>query len=62
MVEGGSLHGASVDSHNDHRIAMAEAVAALVADGPTTIDGGGAVATGYPGFADDLLGLRSGGG
>jgi len=61
VVEGGRLHGASVDSHNDHRIAMAAAVAALVADGPTTIDGWESVATSYPGFADDLLGLRSGG-
>jgi 3-phosphoshikimate 1-carboxyvinyltransferase len=61
VVEGGRLHGASVDSHHDHRIAMAAAVAALVADGPTTIDSWESVATSYPGFADDLVGLRSGG-
>lgn len=62
VVRGGRLRGASVRSHHDHRIAMAAAVAALVADGPTTIDGWESVATSYPAFADDLAGLRSGGG
>ena len=61
VVEGGRLRGASVRSHHDHRIAMAGAVAALVADGPTTVDGWDAVATSYPGFADDLAALRGGG-
>ncbi|MBC8364818.1 MAG: 3-phosphoshikimate 1-carboxyvinyltransferase [Actinobacteria bacterium] len=62
VVEGGRLRGGSADSHQDHRIAMAAAVAALVADGPTTIDGWESVATSYPGFADDLSSLRLGGG
>ena len=62
VVRGGRLRGASVRSHHDHRIAMAAAVAALVADGPTTIDGWESVATSYPAFADDLAGLRAGGG
>ena len=60
VVRGSALRGAEVDSHHDHRIAMACAVAALVADGPTTVDGWDAVATSYPGFADDLDLLREG--
>ena len=55
-VEGtGRLRGgATVDSHGDHRIAMAAAVAGLAADGTTTIDGWDVVATSYPGFEEDL--------
>jgi 3-phosphoshikimate 1-carboxyvinyltransferase len=60
VVRGGALTGAGVDSHHDHRIAMACAVAALVADGPTTIDGWDAVATSYPTFMADLDLLRGG--
>lgn len=43
-----------LDSHNDHRIAMATAVAALRADKPVFIDGAEAVDKSYPGFWDDL--------
>ena len=57
---GAGLRGAAVDSHHDHRIAMSCAVAALVADGSTSIDGWDAVATSYPGFADHLAALRDG--
>ena len=60
VVRGSALIGAEVDSHHDHRIAMACAVAALVADGPTTIHGWDAVATSYPGFVADLDLLRGG--
>ncbi len=58
---GGHLRGASVDAHHDHRIAMSCAVAALVADGSTTIDGWDAVATSYPTFTDDRAILLAGG-
>ncbi len=58
---GGGLRGASVDAHHDHRIAMSCAVAALVAEGSTTIDGWDAVATSYPMFADHRAALVSGG-
>ena len=61
VVRGGPLRGAGVASHHDHRIAMSCAVAGLVADGPTAIDGWEAVATSYPGFADHLAALRGGG-
>ena len=52
------LCGAEVDSHHDHRIAMSCAVAALVADGSTTVGGWDSVATSYPDFADHLRILR----
>lgn len=48
------LRGAAVDSCGDHRIAMAMAVAAMSADGPTTIRGAECVAVSYPGFFDVL--------
>jgi 3-phosphoshikimate 1-carboxyvinyltransferase len=54
-----SLRTATVDSHHDHRIAMAAAVATvgLVGQGEVTVDGWDAVATSYPGFLDDLAAL-----
>ena len=48
------LRGAVATSHGDHRIAMAVAVAGLLAEGETVIDGWDAVATSYPGFEHDL--------
>jgi 3-phosphoshikimate 1-carboxyvinyltransferase len=48
------LHGASVDAHNDHRIAMACAVAALGASGKTEIQNADCVKKSYPKFFDDL--------
>ena len=48
------LHGATVDAHGDHRVAMALAVAGLAAEGETTVEGWEAVAISYPTFADDL--------
>jgi 3-phosphoshikimate 1-carboxyvinyltransferase len=51
------LEGAKVDSYGDHRIAMALAVAGLVADGKTEIDGAECVDISYPSFFDDLESL-----
>jgi 3-phosphoshikimate 1-carboxyvinyltransferase len=48
------LHGANVDPHNDHRIAMACAVAALGVDGETTIENAECVRKSYPLFFTDL--------
>ncbi len=48
------LHGGTVDGCGDHRIAMALSIAALVADGPVTVEGGGCVEISYPSFYDDL--------
>jgi len=51
----GELRGHSeVDSQGDHRIAMAGAILALFADGPTKIRNIHCVATSYPSFWDDL--------
>ena len=44
------LHGALIDSHGDHRIAMAFSVAALVAKGETEIDGAECVGISFPEF------------
>jgi 3-phosphoshikimate 1-carboxyvinyltransferase len=44
------LHGALIDSHGDHRIAMAFSVAALLAEGETQIVGHECVAISFPEF------------
>lgn len=59
IIEGGKLHGATIDSHGDHRIAMSFAIAALLADGPTTIEGAEAVSVSYPRFWQELATVRS---
>ena len=48
------LSGAIVDALGDHRLAMAFAIAATGAKGPTTITGASSVAVSYPGFFDEL--------
>ena len=54
-IGGGSpLAGGEVDAVGDHRLAMAFAVAALGATGPTVIRGAEAVDVSYPGFFDVL--------
>jgi 3-phosphoshikimate 1-carboxyvinyltransferase len=44
------LKGAVVNSHGDHRLAMSLAIAALVAEGPTTIEDVACVGTSFPNF------------
>lgn len=51
---GQQLHGTSLDSFGDHRIAMAFAVAALRADGETEIKGADAAVISYPEFFEVL--------
>jgi 3-phosphoshikimate 1-carboxyvinyltransferase len=51
---GQTLHGAELDSFGDHRIAMAFAVAALRAEGDTTIRGAESAAISYPAFFQTL--------
>jgi len=53
------LTGGEVDALNDHRLAMAFAVAALGASGPTTIRDAGAAAVSYPEFFSVLESLRA---
>jgi 3-phosphoshikimate 1-carboxyvinyltransferase len=48
------LMGATVDALGDHRLAMAFAIAATGARGPTTITGASSVAVSYPAFFDEL--------
>jgi 3-phosphoshikimate 1-carboxyvinyltransferase len=48
------LAGGTVDAHDDHRLAMAFAIAALAARGPVTIDGARIAAVSYPSFFADL--------
>lgn len=54
VVTGGQVTGARVDSHEDHRIAMAAAVAALGASGTVYIKDSHCVGKSYPLFFDDL--------
>jgi 3-phosphoshikimate 1-carboxyvinyltransferase len=54
---GQKLHGAEIDSFGDHRIAMAFAVAALRAEGETTIHRADAAVISCPGFFGALEGL-----
>jgi 3-phosphoshikimate 1-carboxyvinyltransferase len=60
VIRGGIPRASRFKSHGDHRVGMAAAVAALGADGESTVRGWGAVATSYPGFADDLAQLCEG--
>jgi len=61
VIEGGHpLHGAVLESHGDHRIAMAFAVAGLFADGKTVITDTACVETSYPGFAAQMEQLANG--
>lgn len=58
IIEGrGHLDAAAVESHGDHRLAMAWAVAALVARGEMSIAGGEAVDVSYPDFWRDLAAI-----
>ena len=49
-IRGGAINGGQVDSHGDHRIAMAFAMAALPARGDIHIDDCANVDTSFPGF------------
>jgi len=56
----GKLHGAKVDPQGDHRIAMALAVAALGAEGDTTVLDADCAAVSFPEFFKTLERLRGG--
>ena len=58
IIEGGyPLHGAIIDPHLDHRIAMSFAVAALASEGETIIKDADCVKISYPNFYEDLFRL-----
>lgn len=52
VIRGGGLSGGRINSHGDHRIAMAFAMAALRATGPVMIDDCANVGTSFPGFVE----------
>lgn len=51
------LHGATVDSHGDHRLAMSLAVASLIAEGETTVTCAEAHRESFPNFVELMCGL-----
>lgn len=53
------LRGARVSADLDHRVAMSLAVAGLIAQGETIIEGAETVATSFPGFVDALAELKA---
>jgi 3-phosphoshikimate 1-carboxyvinyltransferase len=53
------LRGGVVHAHDDHRLAMAFAIAGLTGDGAAVIDGAHAAAVSYPSFFADLDRLRA---
>lgn len=57
VIIGGRIGAGRVDSFGDHRIAMAFAVAATVADGPIQISDVRNVATSFPDFVDRARGV-----
>lgn len=54
-----TLRGAEVESYGDHRIAMAMAIAGLIAEGTTGINGVGAVNISFPGFFEIIRKMTS---
>ncbi|MEM4633789.1 MAG: 3-phosphoshikimate 1-carboxyvinyltransferase [Candidatus Anstonellaceae archaeon] len=58
-IVGSRLHGGIVDSHNDHRIAMACAIAGLVCERGVSIKNPQCVKKSFPRFFDVLENLRS---
>ncbi|MBA4417834.1 MAG: 3-phosphoshikimate 1-carboxyvinyltransferase [Syntrophus sp. (in: bacteria)] len=57
-VFGGNIKGDSVESRNDHRIAMACAIAALNGEGEVTIGNSECVSKSYPDFFETLERIR----
>jgi len=49
--------GARIETHMDHRIAMAFLILGLAAERPMTVDDGAMIATSFPGFTDLMAGL-----
>ncbi|HRS51126.1 MAG TPA: 3-phosphoshikimate 1-carboxyvinyltransferase [Candidatus Marinimicrobia bacterium] len=54
LIKGSKVQGGLTESHNDHRIAMALAIAGLGSEKPVVIEGAECVAKSYPTFFDDL--------
>ncbi|MCW7075923.1 MAG: 3-phosphoshikimate 1-carboxyvinyltransferase [Candidatus Syntrophoarchaeum sp.] len=54
ILRGRRLKGAKVEGHRDHRVVMALAIAGLVAEGETVIDGLEFVNITFPGFVESM--------
>jgi 3-phosphoshikimate 1-carboxyvinyltransferase len=52
VIEGGTITGGVIDSHGDHRIAMAFAIAGMMAQNPILIRDCDNVSTSFPDFAE----------
>lgn len=57
VIYGGNVNGADLKGFNDHRIPMSFSVAALYANGETTIDDAQSINKTYPSFFDDYNSL-----
>ena len=58
IVQGGvPLRGATVDSHGDHRMGMALAIAGLFAGGETLVQDADCIADSFPGFAETMTSI-----
>ncbi|MCX6695383.1 MAG: 3-phosphoshikimate 1-carboxyvinyltransferase [Candidatus Altiarchaeota archaeon] len=60
VIQGGALHGATIDSWNDHRIVMSLAIAGLKAEGETKIMDGEVAAVTFPNFVHAMQGIGAG--
>ncbi len=54
IIVGGNIIGGEIDSHNDHRIAMAGAIAGLISEKGVNVTNGECVSKSYPEFFKDL--------
>ena len=59
VIYGGKPLGAEIKAHNDHRMAMSLAIAAIFAEGNSIINGAEAVSKSYPRFFSDLASLSA---
>jgi 3-phosphoshikimate 1-carboxyvinyltransferase len=61
VIEGPQqLHGAVVDGHDDHRVAMSLTVAGLLADGETIVEDARCAHDSFPGFVETMQALGAG--
>ncbi len=59
IVKPAQLFGAELDSYQDHRIALSLTVAALAAEGTTTINDAACMAKSYPNFINDFVSISA---
>jgi 3-phosphoshikimate 1-carboxyvinyltransferase len=56
-IVGGKPDGGEVETHGDHRLAMAFAILGLASERPVTVDGAAMIATSFPGCAGTMRSL-----